>query len=158
MKTVNTFLFSGVLPLMVSMVRMCLLILSHIHKLIICLILWSDIYCIILCDSAVLTHHFLFPIPPIFIGSGTSLEIIIFIGKWLFMYFLAIYPSALCLSLLTGLTKAQYLIALLQCTCTLHWSAAQCSHTCTWLRHGCAIPSVMFYQHVHSVYEIILVS
>ena len=25
------------------------------------------------------------------------------------------------------------LIALLQCTCTMHWSAAQCSHTCTWL-------------------------
>ena len=59
--TVNTFLFSGVLPLMAWMVRICLLIVSHIHELFICLSLWSDIYWIILCDSAVLTHHFLFP-------------------------------------------------------------------------------------------------
>ena len=68
---------------------------------------------------------------------------------------------AVFVSLLTGLTtwtyaQYMYLIALLQCTCTLHWSAAQCSHTCTWLM---AVP---FHQlcfintcALHSVYEII---
>ena len=114
----------------------CVLIVSHIHELFICLILWSDIYCIILCDSAVLTHHFLFPMPTIFIGSGHFWGILRNNNchrEMIIHVFPGHISSSLMFVVLTGLTKAQYLIALLQCTCTLHWSAAQCSHTCTWL-------------------------
>ena len=104
---------------------------------------WYTICGIILCDS-VRIHHFLFPMQPIFISSDASQEIIIVIGKWLYMYFLAIYPQALCVT-----AHWAYQCPIFNCSASMYF-ALECSSVFTYLymAHGCAIPSIMFYQHM----------
>ena len=130
--TVNTFLFSGVLPLMVWMVRMCLNCVTypriiHLSYFMVWYLLHNSLW--------LSRAHTSFSIPNaynfyrfwgILRNNNCHREMIIHV-------FPGHISSSLMFVVLTGLTKAQYLIALLQCTCTLHWSTAQCSHTCTWL-------------------------
>ena len=144
--TVNTFLFSGVLPLMVWMVRMCLNCVTysriiHLSYFMVWYLLHNSLW--------LSRAHTSFSIPNaynfyrfwgILRNNNCHREMITHV-----------FPGHISSSLMFVAAHWVHQSPIFNCSASVHLHfALECSSVFTYLygAHGCAIPSVMFYQHM----------